>query len=112
MSAATDAPATAGEFRAVAALADLVIDAPTPITLGDRSICVMRLHDGVIAFEDSCPHRGHPLSEGRCVDGVLRCALHGWEFSIPQGDAVSPRAPFGLDFLPTRVVDGSVEVGS
>jgi len=43
-------------------------------------------------FEDSCPHRLAPLSEGRVEsDGTLMCAYHAWRFdsegrcmSIPQ----------------------------
>jgi vanillate O-demethylase monooxygenase subunit len=34
----------------------------------------------VVAFVDRCPHRHCPLSLGRCVDGVLQCAYHGWRF--------------------------------
>lgn len=102
--------ATTGEFHTVTVLEELTVDVPTAVDVGGRSICVLRLHDDLLAFEDRCPHRGHPLSDGKCVDGILRCALHGWEFSLPEGQAVSPRAPFGLDFLEVRVTDGSVEV--
>lgn len=42
-------------------------------------------------FEDLCPHRKVPLSEGRVEAGRLECAYHGWKFdnagktvSIPQ----------------------------
>jgi phenylpropionate dioxygenase-like ring-hydroxylating dioxygenase large terminal subunit len=32
-------------------------------------------------FEDACPHRLAPLSEGRVeADGTLLCAYHGWRF--------------------------------
>lgn len=32
-------------------------------------------------FEDACPHRRVPLSEGRKEeDGTLSCAYHGWRF--------------------------------
>ncbi|CAM9198298.1 unnamed protein product, partial [Sphacelaria rigidula] len=45
-------------------------------------------------FEDRCPHRAAPLSEGRVEeDGSLLCAYHGWRFDadgkclkIPQSD--------------------------
>jgi phenylpropionate dioxygenase-like ring-hydroxylating dioxygenase large terminal subunit len=53
-------------------------------------------------FEDSCPHRLAPLSEGR-VDGKgrLQCVYHGWCFDgagackfIPQAPTLGPpRAP-------------------
>jgi phenylpropionate dioxygenase-like ring-hydroxylating dioxygenase large terminal subunit len=33
------------------------------------------------AFEDKCPHRLVPLSEGRIAeDGLLECPYHGWAF--------------------------------
>jgi nitrite reductase/ring-hydroxylating ferredoxin subunit len=51
-------------------------------------------HDGTNwnAFEDLCPHRGVPLSQGRVEKtGELLCAYHAWRFdgtgqctSIPQ----------------------------
>jgi nitrite reductase/ring-hydroxylating ferredoxin subunit len=40
-------------------------------------------HDGARwrAFEDRCPHRLAPLSEGRVeADGTLLCAYHAWRF--------------------------------
>ena len=95
-----------GVFQPVAVVDELPLNQP----VAAEGICVLRTEDEVLAFTDSCPHRGHPLSEGSCNDGVLRCALHGWEFAVPGGEAVSPRAPFGLEFFDTRVVDGVLEV--
>ncbi len=43
------------------------------------------------AFEDQCPHRLAPLSEGRIAeDGLLECPYHGWAFS---GDGACDRIP-------------------
>jgi phenylpropionate dioxygenase-like ring-hydroxylating dioxygenase large terminal subunit len=43
------------------------------------------------AFEDQCPHRLAPLSEGRIAeDGLLECPYHGWAF---QGDGSCDRIP-------------------
>jgi phenylpropionate dioxygenase-like ring-hydroxylating dioxygenase large terminal subunit len=40
-------------------------------------------------FEDCCPHRLAPLSEGRVEsDGTLLCAYHAWRFDS-QGNCVS-----------------------
>ncbi len=39
-------------------------------------------------FEDACPHRRAPLSEGRVeADGTLLCAYHAWKFE-GQGSCV------------------------
>lgn len=69
------------------------------------------------AFEDQCPHRLAPLSEGRInEDGWIECPYHGWAFSgtgkcevIPQQKAggkaeVSQRAC--ATSLPTTVRQG------
>lgn len=69
------------------------------------------------AFEDVCPHRLAPLSEGRINEaGRIECPYHGWAFdgagdckSIPQlpdgSDAIhSPRAC--AKSLPTQVRQG------
>lgn len=32
-----------------------------------------------------CPHRGHPLEEADVLNGVLRCPLHGYQFSLHDG---------------------------
>ncbi|MCU0547897.1 MAG: Rieske 2Fe-2S domain-containing protein [Leptolyngbya sp. Prado105] len=43
------------------------------------------------AFNDQCPHRLAPLSEGRIAeDGLLECPYHGWAF---QGDGTCDRIP-------------------
>ncbi len=103
------------KFVPLMALADLPLHTPTaaPDPAGgttEVAICLLRSEHGVIAFTDSCPHRGHPLSLGRCDGTRLRCALHGWEFALPGGQAVSPRAPFGLEQHEVRVRGGIVEV--
>lgn len=100
----------ATEFIRVAEIEELELNRPFAAQLDGRPICLVRTEQELLAFEDKCPHRGHPLSEGKCVDGILRCALHGWEFAIPEGNAVSPRAPFGLELLETRIENGHVEV--
>jgi vanillate O-demethylase monooxygenase subunit len=49
------------------------------VLLGDAWV-MHRSGGDVVAFVDRCPHRHCPLSLGRCVDGVLQCAYHGWRF--------------------------------
>ncbi|GJN22959.1 hypothetical protein PR202_gb10569 [Eleusine coracana subsp. coracana] len=43
-------------------------------------------------FDDACPHRLAPLSEGRIDDkGRLQCVYHGWCFDVPELASSSPR---------------------
>ncbi|PNW82359.1 hypothetical protein CHLRE_06g278245v5 [Chlamydomonas reinhardtii] len=66
---------------------------PHPFTLMGKDLVLWRDGGGTWrAFEDACPHRLVPLSEGRIEkDGTLLCAYHAWRFdgggkctSIPQ----------------------------
>jgi phenylpropionate dioxygenase-like ring-hydroxylating dioxygenase large terminal subunit len=44
-------------------------------------------------FEDACPHRLAPLSEGRIeADGNLLCAYHGWRFDSEGACAKIPQS--------------------
>ena len=47
-------------------------------------------------FEDKCPHRLAPLSEGRVNEsGLLECPYHGWAFSGEGNCEVIPQQPAG-----------------
>jgi phenylpropionate dioxygenase-like ring-hydroxylating dioxygenase large terminal subunit len=63
------------------ALAAKIKRKPIRSILLDRPIVLARL-DGqrVVGFQDRCPHRHAPLSQGRVVEGTLQCPYHGWRF--------------------------------
>lgn len=80
-------------------------------------IVLYRTPAGPRAFIDRCPHRGVPLSIGKCdAQGSLECAYHGWRFDsgghlidVPGRVAVDERA-HGLVRLPLREESGLVFV--
>ena len=49
-------------------------------------------HEGkCYALEDRCPHRGVPLSVGRCEfpgTSTISCAYHGWTYDLNTGECV------------------------
>ena len=54
------------------------------------------LADAWQVFEDRCPHRLAPLSEGRVNEsGLLECPYHGWAFSGKGNCEVIPQQPSG-----------------
>jgi len=68
----------------VAYVEDLAKTRPTRFTLLDRPIVIWWDPKGETwrVFEDKCPHRLAPLSEGRVNEsGWLECPYHGWAFS-------------------------------
>lgn len=37
------------------------------------------------ATDNSCPHHGAPLAEGRLCAHVIECDWHGWQFDVRNG---------------------------
>jgi phenylpropionate dioxygenase-like ring-hydroxylating dioxygenase large terminal subunit len=77
----------------VAYLDDLDRSRPTRFTLLDRGIVIWwdAQNSAWRVFEDKCPHRLAPLSEGRVNDrGELECPYHGWAF---DGDGACTHIP-------------------
>ncbi|GMH41279.1 hypothetical protein BSKO_09189 [Bryopsis sp. KO-2023] len=110
----------------VAIESDLNPMAPKPIEILGRDIVLWNEKGEWRCFEDVCPHRLAPLSEGRIEpsDGSLMCSYHGWRFDgggncvdIPQvkaktheeGSPCKNRRSKVTTF-PTKVVDGMVWV--
>jgi phenylpropionate dioxygenase-like ring-hydroxylating dioxygenase large terminal subunit len=72
---------------------DLDQSKPNKFTLLDRDLVIWwdKQTGSWKAFEDQCPHRLAPLSEGRIAeDGLLECPYHGWAFT---GDGQCDRIP-------------------
>ncbi|XRB16033.1 Rieske domain-containing protein [Pseudoscourfieldia marina] len=65
-------------------------DLPHAVSLFGERLVVWKDGQGEWrVFEDRCPHRAAPLSEGRVEqDGTLMCAYHAWRFD-GQGECVS-----------------------
>ncbi len=88
---------------------------PRPVRLWGRDYVLFRDAEGrACALRDVCPHRNVPLSLGRCVEGRLECAYHGWQF---DGDGRCVRIPalvhplrknFSADAFSTRERHGLV----
>lgn len=67
---------------------------PLARTLLDRPVVLARLDGGdAVAFEDRCPHRQAPLSQGRVVGDSLQCPYHGWRFGRGGGLCAIPGLP-------------------
>ena len=71
---------------------ELVSGKPIRIEKNGESICVTRIGDEVFALNDVCSHSDASLSEGEITDFKIECWLHGAEFDLRTGKAVTPPA--------------------
>jgi 3-phenylpropionate/trans-cinnamate dioxygenase ferredoxin subunit len=75
-----------------------------------ESICVARVGDQVFAVNDVCSHSDASLSEGDITDFKIECWLHGAEFDLRTGEALTPPAVAPIKTYSVTVDGDSVTV--
>jgi nitrite reductase (NADH) small subunit len=71
-------------------------------------IGVFRLEDNrIFAINNTCPHKGGPLSQGIVYGDKVACPLHSWKISLVDGKAEEPDVGQTACFN-TKVEDGMV----
>jgi nitrite reductase/ring-hydroxylating ferredoxin subunit len=58
---------------------------------GGRLVCLANVDGDLCATDNTCPHWGGPLGQGKIQDGMLVCPWHGWTFDLQTG--TTPRTP-------------------
>ena len=54
-----------------------------------NELAVFNVDGEFYATENSCPHRGAPLTEGALCGHVIECWLHGWQFDVRSGECLT-----------------------
>ena len=75
---------------------------PQKISLGDKDVCVARIGEEVFAVADMCTHSEASLSEGDISNYKIECWLHGAEFDLRTGEAMTPPAVEALETFEVR----------
>lgn len=73
-------------------LSDLQENTPVKVELNGKDLCVVRQGNEVFAIDDICSHAEASLSEGDVTPGKIECWLHGAEFDLRSGEALTPPA--------------------
>ena len=78
------------------------------VKAGGKSICLLRTQGHLLAIENACPHRGHPLSEGSLNHlGEIVCASHAYRFNLTDGRECEMRCD-GLKFITIHEEEGKI----
>ena len=83
---------------------------PVKVEKDGKTICVARVGDEVFAVDDTCSHSDASLSEGDVTDFKIECWLHGAEFDLRTGEALTPPAVAPLPTYGVHVDGDSVTV--
>jgi nitrite reductase/ring-hydroxylating ferredoxin subunit len=78
-----------------------------------RDIVVFHVNGEFFALLNRCPHAGAPLDKAACVarltsrvGELLRCAWHGWEFDIRNGQSYFDPGRVKVRTYPVVIEDG------
>ena len=82
-------------------MADLIFDTlvegkPVAVEVNGTQVCVAKVGNEVFAVADTCTHAEASLSEGEITGGKIECWLHGAEFDLRTGQALTPPATVAL----------------
>lgn len=75
-----------------------------------KKIAVFNVDGSFYAIDDTCTHRGGPLSEGALEGNQVTCPWHGATYDVTTGEALGPPAPKGVARYNVRVESGNIEV--
>ena len=91
-------------------LSDLAPGKPVKIQVGDKEACVVRIESEVFAVSDMCSHSEASLSEGEVTDHKIECWLHGAEFDLRTGAALTPPATDSIEVFSVTLDGNTVTI--
>jgi 3-phenylpropionate/trans-cinnamate dioxygenase ferredoxin component len=83
---------------------------PVKVNIKGEDICLTRIGDEVFAIGDLCTHSDASLSEGDVTDYKIECWLHGAEFDLRTGEALTLPANIPAKTYSVSIVNDVVEV--
>jgi len=91
-------------------LSKLLDGKPVRLEKAGKSICVTRIGDEVFAIDDTCSHSDAALSEGDISGFKIECWLHGAEFDLRTGQALTLPAVVSVKTYSVSIDDDAVTV--
>lgn len=83
---------------------------PVRLEKNGQSICVARVGGEVFAIDDTCTHSDASLSEGDVSGTRIECWLHGAEFDLRTGEALTLPAVMAVRTYAVQVSGDSITI--
>ncbi len=99
-----------GKFVKVATVDQCSPGSGLQVEADGKRIALFNVEGAYYAIDDTCTHRGGPLSEGMLSGTEVMCPWHGATFDIKTGNVLGPPAPTGVASYPVRVTGQDIEV--
>lgn len=101
---------SAGTWHAVGAAEEIGPGEMAAREVAGVQIALYNVGGALFATDSVCTHAYALLSDGWLDDDVVECPLHGGQFSVRTGKALSDPAEQDLRTYPVRIVEGQVEI--
>ena len=99
-----------GKLVKVASAADIPPGSGKSVEVEGKRIAVFNVDGRFYAIDDTCPHRGGPLSDGELEGEVVTCPWHGSTFNVTTGAVLSAPARDGVSHYSVRDSGGELSV--
>jgi len=98
------------EFQKAAVTQDVPMGQAKMVNVGGKQIALFNIEGKYYAIDDTCTHRGGPLSDGLVTGTKVTCPWHGATFDVTTGEVLGPPAPVGVSRYSVRVVGDAIEI--
>ena len=98
------------EFIKVAGVGDIAPGEARGVEARGKRIALFNVDGTFHAIDDTCTHRGGPLSEGTVEGTEVTCPWHGAVFDITSGTVLGAPAPRNVAHYDVRVSGEDIEV--
>ncbi len=90
------------EYVKAAQTTELTAGSKKKIMVGSKAILLANIDGAFYAIDNTCPHLGGSLADGKLEDGNIVCPKHGSTFDVKTGKAVHGGK---IVFIPFNVKD-------
>jgi nitrite reductase/ring-hydroxylating ferredoxin subunit len=80
------------------------------VDVGARRLALFNVDEMFYAIDDTCTHKGGPLSEGMVVGSEVTCPWHGAVFDVTTGSVLGLPAPRSVASYAVRIEGEDIEV--
>jgi nitrite reductase/ring-hydroxylating ferredoxin subunit len=98
------------DFLKVASLRELPVGELLSVELEGHKLVLANLDGTVYALDGICTHQEAVLAEGSLYEECLMCPVHGGEYDVRTGEAITLPAIEPLRRHEVRVEDGEILV--
>lgn len=89
---------------------ELLINHSKVVNVNNTEIAVFNVEGEYFAINDRCSHAEASLSEGEVYDCKVECPLHGAEFDLKTGEALTPPASKAVVCYPISTDEESIYI--